>query len=149
MTDRHLTGLTLTRIAVVSSRARLNWLLKQIPSTAEGNIHIRCLWPTTSPSTQFRLNELRADPDRVQEGKGKLVLVGFEVLWVADLGKRFEQRKTFIEELERAVPSFYDLVGQYLRAWQARPPRIPEERAQPADVSPAAISESSEASSME
>ncbi|HYN46786.1 MAG TPA: hypothetical protein VES64_08855, partial [Allosphingosinicella sp.] len=133
----------------VSNKARLNWLLKQIPTTAQGNIHVRCLWPTTSHPTQFRLQELRDDPSRIDEGKGKLKVAAFEVLWVADLGRRFEQRKTFIDEMERAVPAFYETVGQHLRAWQAQAPKIAEERAQPADVSPAAISENTEATSME
>lgn len=133
----------------VSSRARLNWLLRQIPPAAEGNVHIRCLWPATSPATLFRLAELREDPARIEEGKGRLKLSGFEILWVADLGRRFEQRKTFLDELERAVPGFYETVGQHLRAWQAPAPKIAEDRAEPASVSPAAISEHREASSME
>jgi hypothetical protein len=132
----------------VSSKARLNWLLRQIPANAEGSIHVRCFWPTTSPSTQFRLDELRNDPSRIEEGKGKLKVAAFEVLWVADLGRRFEQRKTFIDELEKAVPAFYETVGQHLRAWQAPAPKIAEERAQPANVSPAAIAENTEATSM-
>jgi len=133
----------------VSSRARLTWLLRQIPEAAQGNIHVRCQWPKTSPSTQFRLQDLREDPGRIEEGKGKLKVLGLEVVWLADLGRRFEQRKTFIDELERAVPAFYETVGQHLRAWQAPAPKIAEERMQPADVSPAAISENTEATSME
>jgi hypothetical protein len=133
----------------VSNKARLNWLLRQIPESAQGNIHVRCQWPKTSLSTQFRLQDLRDDPDRIDEGKGKLKVVGFEIVWLADLGRRFEQRKTFVDELQKAVPAFYETVGQHLRAWQAQAPKIAEERAQPADVSPAAISENSEATSME
>ena len=131
----------------VSSKARLNWLLRQIPATVDGKIHIRCSWPATSPTTQHRLLELWDDPDRIEEGKGKLQVTGFEVLWVADLGRRFEQRKIFVDELERAVPTFYEMIGQHLRAWQPQAPKIPEERAQPTDVTPAAISENTEATS--
>lgn len=133
----------------VSSRARLNWLLRQIPESAQGNLHIRCQWPKTSVPTQFKLQELREDPTKIDEGKGKLQVTGFEVILVADLGRRFEQRRSFIEELERAVPEFYEVVGQHLRAWQPPAPRITEERSQPQDVTPAAISETAEASSMQ
>lgn len=130
----------------VSSRARLNWLLRQIPEAADAaNLHIRCQWPKTSPSTQFRLAELREDPAKVEEGKGSLKVVAFEVLLVADLGRRFDQRKTFIDELEKAVPAFYETVGQHLRAWQAPAPRLSGARAQPEDVTPLAISENTEA----
>jgi hypothetical protein len=95
------------------------------------------------------LQDLHEDPARIEEGKGKLKVLGFEVVWLADLGRRFEQRKTFIDELERAVPAFYETVGQHLRPWQPPAPKIAEERMQPADVSPAAISENTEATSME
>lgn len=133
----------------VSSRARLSWLLRQIPQGADQQIHVRCLWPTTSATTQFRLGELREDPERIQQGKGKLAVTGFEILWLADLGRKFEQRRNFIDELQRAVPAFYESVGQHLRAWQPPPPKIPEDRSQVSDVSPAAISEDSETVSME
>jgi hypothetical protein len=133
----------------VSNKARLNWLLRQIPAKAEGNIHVRCQWPWAPHPTQFRLAELREDPGRIDEGKEKLKVAAFEILWVADLGRRFEQRKTFLDELERAVPAFYETVGQHLRAWQPPAPKIPEERAQPADVTPAAIAETNEASALE
>jgi hypothetical protein len=133
----------------VSSRARLNWLLRQVPESAQGNLHVRCQWPKTSVPTQFRLQDLREDPAKIEEGKGKLQVASFELILVADLGRRFDQRRNFIEELERAVPEFYEVVGQHLRAWQPPAPRIIEERAQPQDVSPAAISETSEASSMD
>jgi hypothetical protein len=106
-------------------------------------------WPKTSPSTQFRLAELREDPSKIEEGKGSLKVVAFEVLLVADLGRRFDQRKTFIDELEKAVPVFYENVGQHLRAWQAPAPKLSGARAQPEDVTPSAISESTEATARE
>jgi len=133
----------------VSNAARLNWLLRQIPASTQGNIHVRCQWPYSSNPTQFRLQELRDDSSRIEEGAGKHKVAAFEVLLAADMGKRFEQRKTFIDELERAVPTFYETVGQHLRAWQAPAPKIAEERAQPADVTPAAIAENTEANSMQ
>lgn len=133
----------------VSSRARLNWLLRQIPDKADANLHVRCRWPATSPATQFRLEELRADPARIEENKGRLKAIGFEIILVTDLNRQFAQRRKFIEELERAVPAFYETVGQHLRAWQPPAPKLAEDRAQPEDVTPAAISEMTEARSME
>ena len=47
----------------------------------------------------------------------------FEVFLLSDDGRRFAGRKTFIEEVERAVPHFYDNVGQSLERWVARPPK--------------------------
>ena len=68
----------------------------------------------------------------------------FEVLLVENLGKRFSGRRTFIEDVERIVPSFYDLVGVNLKAWQAAPPKPVKSRNEPdpgelthADLEPA------------
>lgn len=134
----------------VSSRARLNWLLRQIPDKADAaNLHVRCRWPATSPATQFRLEELRKEPAKIEENKGRLKTIGFEIILVSDLNRQFAQRRKFIEELERAVPAFYETVGQHLRAWQPPAPKLAEDRSQPEDVTPAAISEMTEARSME
>ncbi|MGF1549081.1 MAG: hypothetical protein ACFBQW_00880 [Sphingomonadaceae bacterium] len=134
-----------------SSRARLNWLLRQIPqeTEAEKHIHIRCQWPATSPDSQFTLSDLRDDPDRIQDDKGKMQVTGFEVIWLTDLGHRFEQRRTLINELEEAVPAFYEHVGQHLKAWQPRAPKMKEERSQPEQVSPQAISLTAEDGAIE
>ena len=43
-------------------------------------------------------------------------------------GKRFGGQRTFIEDLERIVPEFYDLVGANLKAWQAPPPKAVKSR---------------------
>jgi hypothetical protein len=133
----------------VSSKARLSWLLRQIPPDAEGNIHVRCQWPYAAHPIQYRLQELREDPHRIEESEGKYKVATFEIVLVADLGRRFEQRKIFIDELEKAVPAFYETIGQHLRAWQPQAPKMTEERAQPEDVSPAAISYQNEATAME
>ncbi|MDI5936367.1 hypothetical protein [Halomonas kalidii] len=43
---------------------------------------------------------------------------------MADLGHSFADNKIFIEELEKAVPHFYQQVGQRLGAWVAPPPKL-------------------------
>ena len=48
----------------------------------------------------------------------------FEVFYMVDLAGRFAGNKVFIDELEAAVPRFYEQVGQRLRAWVAPPPKI-------------------------
>lgn len=133
----------------LSSKARLNWLLRQIPEDAEENLHIRCYWPGRAPATQFPIALLREDASRIEEGKGKMQVTSFDVVWLADLGRRFEQRRNFIDDLEGAVPAFYDKIGQRLKAWQAPAPKLKEDRAEPEAVTPAAISQDAEAGSME
>jgi len=43
---------------------------------------------------------------------------------VNDLAAKFSSAKGFIKELEAFLPEFYEQVGQYLRAWVARPPKL-------------------------
>ena len=125
----------------VSNKARLNWVLRQIPEEADTDIHIRMYWPGTSVDTQLPLTELRADPDRIGEEKGKMTVVGFDVIMPIDLGGRFAQTRTIIQELEQAVPQFYQMVGQHLKEWQPPAPKLTQERVKPETVTPENISE--------
>lgn len=121
--------------------ARLNWLLKQLPKDKLDDIHIRAQWPKTSPWTQICLKDALEDPNPLFADKGNMDLLGFEVVSIVDLGAKFGQRQTFIKELEEAVPSFWERVGQNLQAWIKPAPRVKEERSEPEAVSPSAISD--------
>ncbi|CAN0564938.1 unnamed protein product, partial [Ectocarpus sp. 12 AP-2014] len=126
----------------VSNRARLNWLLRQIPEEVDPEIHLRMYWPGTSVDTQLPLSDLRSDPDRIGEEKGKMTVIGFDVIMPIDLGNRFSQTRTIIQELEAAVPKFYQTVGQHLKEWQPPAPKLSQERVKPETVTPENISES-------
>lgn len=127
-----------------TTKARLNWLLKQIQKANDTNIHIRLFWPGRAPFTQFPLEQLRIDVSPAADEKPGMVVSSFEVLMVKDCGARFGQRKNFIVEVEQTVPEFYEQVGQYLRAWQPPAPRLREERSEPADVDTQALREDAE-----
>lgn len=124
-----------------SNKARLNWLLRQIPESADDKLIIRGYWPGRSPSTEYPLSELRDDPLLLFDGKDGMQIVGFEIVRCDDLGARLAQPRAFIERLEKAVPDFYKLVVENLTEWQPAPPRIPEERSNPEDVAPGRLSE--------
>jgi hypothetical protein len=53
-----------------------------------------------------------------------LVPTQFEVLLIRDLAGKFGGTKLFVEQLEEAVPYFYEQVGQRLRAYVAAPPPL-------------------------
>lgn len=122
--------------------ARLNWLLRQLPKENCEGVYIRAQWPATSPWTQIELSEARKDPSPLFADKGKMVLLGFEVVRITDLGQRFAQRQTIIKEIEEAVPDFWECVGQNLRAWVKPAPKVQGARSEPNAVSPTAISDS-------
>ena len=47
--------------------------------------------------------------------------------------------RVVIGDVQKAVPDFYEAVGQYLKAWQPPAPPLPQEKAQPSDVAPEAL----------
>jgi hypothetical protein len=105
-----------------STKARTNWLLKMLKED-DDRIMVRAHWPGRASATMKALSVLRENPDAFQSENKDTAPHAFEVFLVESLGKRFAGRRTFIEDVEKIVPDFYDLVGQHLRAWQASPPR--------------------------
>ena len=123
-----------------SSAARVNWLLRQLSKSNAEEVHVRAIWPGKAAATQAPLAALREGLEPLIGANGKMVLSSFEVLLVRELVGRFSGAKTFIEELEGAVPDFYERVGQHLHAWQPRAPKF-KEKTEPGDVSREAINE--------
>ncbi|MEX3314397.1 hypothetical protein [Sulfitobacter sp. PS-8MA] len=126
-----------------STKARVNWLLRMLPDD-DDRLLLRAHWPGRSAPTTKDLKSLREDPAAIQNDNPDTTPHSFEVLLVENLGKRFSGRRTFIEDVERIVPIFYDLVGVNLKAWQAPPPKPVKSRTEPdpgelthADLEPA------------
>ena len=104
--------------------ARVGWLIKQLAKSNPENVYIRASWPGRAPITQALLKDLREDPALIEGGNKTLAPVAFEVMLVHDMAAKFSGAKTFIEQLEEAVPRFYKDVGQHLRAYVAAPPKL-------------------------
>lgn len=126
-----------------STKARVNWLLRMLPDD-DDRLLLRAHWPGRGAPTTKDIKSLREDPMAIQSDNPDAAPHSFEVLLVENLGKRFSGRRTFIEDVERIVPSFYDLVGVNLKAWQAAPPKPVKSRNEPdpgelthADLEPA------------
>lgn len=126
-----------------SSKARLNWLLRQIRDEDAADLWVGLNWPGRSEATQFPVSELRENPGIVEIGKEHLQVVSFDVFLARRLGARFTQVSNFITDLEAIVPEYYRRVGSDLSAWIKRAPQIRDD-ATPADVSVDAISTESE-----
>ena len=67
---------------------------------------------------------MQADTSCLETDRPGAVPTSFEVVVITELGGRFSGRSTFIEELEKAIPTYYDRVGQHLRKWVPPPPTI-------------------------
>ena len=117
-----------------STKARLNWLLRQLQNAPDTDIYVRLHWPGRGAHTQHALEELRENPDIASEANRDKQPHSFEVCLVRQLAGRFAQRKNFIADLEHLAPAFYETVGQHLRAYQLPAPRIREDRSDPDTV---------------
>jgi len=128
----------------VSSKARLNWLLRQVKTVDIDDIFVRLNWPGASEATQFPLEQLREDADVIDEGKNHLSVLSFHVFISKRVGARFTQQGNFIVDLEKYVPEYYDKVGSLLSVWKKPAPKIKSDRSSAIDVTPSAISEESD-----
>jgi len=128
----------------VSSKARVNWLLRQIKTAKTDELFVRMNWPGRSETTQFGLTELIADPSICEKDKGDLQVISFHIFVARRLGVRFAQQVNFIKELEEIVPLFYREIGQNLTEWRKAAPRIKSDRQLSEDVSVEALGDDAE-----
>lgn len=124
----------------VSSRARVNWLLRQVKSVNGDDVFVRLNWPGSSEATHLQLSDIRDDISIVDEGKENLQVRSFHIYYAKRLGARFTQRLNFIVDLERIVPYFYKEILQNLVCWQRKAPKIKLENDAPLNVSVDALS---------
>lgn len=127
-----------------STKARVNWLLRQLKQDNVDGLFIRLLWPGASEATQYSVEDLRVDPDLAADGKEHLTPHGFHIFLSELLGAKFTQQTNFVSELERIVPKFYGETGARLAAWVKKAPQIKSDRTSGQDVSPSALSEDAE-----
>ncbi len=128
----------------VSSKARINWLLRQLKSEKTDELFVRLNWPGRSEATQFSIAELMVDPGICEKEKAGLQVLKFQVFMARRLGGKFTQQTNFIKELEDVVPLFYREIGQNLSEWRKPAPRIKPDRPSSSDVSVAALQEEAE-----
>ena len=130
----HITADLKTRVLRVSmmidaprdkarNSSRLNWFLRQIKNTQREDIYISAIWASRAASTMYSLEEWRDDPKSIDSSANSSEIRAFEIRLVSTNSKRFAGVRTFIDELENLVPTFYEEVGQHLVAWQAPAPK--------------------------
>ncbi|WP_223807939.1 hypothetical protein [Marinobacter sp. R17] len=107
-----------------STKARANWLLRQLKKTNAAGFFIRATRPGKAEATYQPLKDLREAPELIESETSNTTATTFEVVYEVDLAGKFSGRKVFVEELEKAVPHFYQEAGQWLKAWTPPPPKI-------------------------
>ena len=104
--------------------ARVNWLTRQLTKAETNDMFVKAFRTGNAEETQAPLETLMNDANALDSDTTNVVPSKFEVFYMVDLAGRFAGNKVFIDELEAAVPRFYEQVGQRLRAWVAPPPKI-------------------------
>ena len=127
-----------------TTKARVNWMLRQIPTENLEDLHIRLLWPGKSEPTQHLVSKLLEDVGICEEGKQHLAVRGFHVFLSKSLGGRFVQQVNFIADMEAFVPKFYGDVGSALMVWKKPAPKIKVDTPTSDDVSIDSIAEDAE-----
>lgn len=125
MTRRCLiTSMTLDAPDMKRAAPRVNWLLRQLQKSDVTEVHIEAIMPGRAPSVRMTLAQLRGGDDILDRAFAVGVPSSFRVMMVRDIAGRFSGNKTFVEELERLVPDFYENIGQHLQAFQPKPPQV-------------------------
>jgi hypothetical protein len=101
-----------------SYRARVKWLLKQLPEEIALPARLDLIWErnqrSSAPLSSFRedLNAARIDSPSGPRA--------FEIVYVTDLAAKFAGSKSFIPALEEALAVFHEEIARYIRPWQGR-----------------------------
>lgn len=124
-----------------STKARVNWLMRQLAKAEDPDLHVRMFWPGRAAATDHALAELRAAPEAVPSDAQ---VQSYEIRLVRQPGKRFAQARNFIADIEALLPDFYQQIVQVVKPWTAPPPKIREDRTEAEDVSSAALAQDAE-----
>jgi hypothetical protein len=125
----------------VSTKARVNWILRQIKTEHFDDLYLRMMWPGKVEPTQHLVSDLKETPELAEAERGHLAPHSFHIFRSKGLGPRFTQQTNFIVDLETFVPSFYGEIGANLSAWQRRAPKIKDDRSLASDVTTKSLSE--------
>ena len=128
----------------VSTKARINWILRQVKTDLLDDLYLRLMWPGKVAPTQFLVSDLKQHPEMAELDKNHLAPHSFHIFRSKGLGARFAQQANFITDLEMIVPDFYRDIGAELTAWQRRAPKIKDDRTYAGDVTTGSISEDAE-----
>ena len=108
--------------------AVINWLLRQlkkIEGSDASDVTIRAYWTRKPRTTQAKLQEVRDNPAVLVNFAANAIPKSIEVVIIKEPTKqRFAGKRNFIQDLEKYVPEFYDRIGQNLRRWTPKPPKI-------------------------
>jgi len=84
------------------------------------NLEVKAHWPGRNGPTTATLQELEEDFEAINRHGAKTLPHSFDVILHGSNAKRFNGRRTFIEDVERQTALFYLGIGHKLRQFQPR-----------------------------
>jgi hypothetical protein len=110
-------------------RARINWMLRQLPREGPDDLRIDVSFHNVRETTSCLLREARESPQRLLSATdAKRAPRDFTLALVRPLGtKRGKGKGSFVRETRQQAVNFYRTLVQDLRAWQPSPPKLPAE----------------------
>ena len=123
-----LTGITIKAPGEGRTKARINWLLRQL-SDASDDLRIEATYPNARETTGALLGQIREDADCLRYPADlKREPRSFTVTLSRPMGKkRGKEEGSFVRETRAQTFAFYRDLVQDLKAWQARAPKLREE----------------------
>ena len=102
--------------------ARVTWVLGMVKDV-DPRLTLRAFWPDGKTVTDVEIAALHNNPDLINPDNLDSLPTLFEIILIEKSGARFASRRKVVEDLERILPEFYDMVAQHLVPWQATPPK--------------------------
>ena len=111
--------------------SRVNWIIRQLKN-APADLRVTTSFFNVRETTSLLLGDIRENPrGLLSPTDPQRAPRCFELALTRPLGlKTGKGRGSFVRETRRQVIDFYREVIQNLKAWQARPPRLPDQAKQ-------------------
>ncbi len=112
------------------TRGQISWIWNQLKhserknpelfDTLKPDLLIEIYLKFVKDSLRLNLNEL----DSAAEMIGAREIKSFSILFLKDLGRKFESRKGVVEIIEKMLIDYYQGILQYLKRWEKPAPQI-------------------------
>lgn len=115
------------------TKARIGWVIRQIENCKKKNDYLfnnnsKELW--VEANIKYSSNDIILkynNIDELYDLVGNKEIIGFKIIHIKDLGKKFSSSRKFVEIIEKMLIEFYKCYVQNLKNWTRPVPKISEE----------------------
>lgn len=106
------------------AKSSVHWFVKQINGCQDDDIFLRVNWAKRTRETNSKLGQVRETLTPLITEKSGVLPKSFEVSRFNSPGGGFSSPKKFVETSEMLLTGFYEDIGQLLRSWTPKPPKV-------------------------